>query len=144
MAEYPDIQKRAQKELDTVIGSDRLPQISDQKSLPYVEAVMMECFRWNPILPLGLPHITTADDEYKGYLIPKGSLVIGNSWCATQPQPALLNFTCTDVFLRRLSRDQSQYPDPERFAPERFLNEEGQINLDVRDPRTFAFGYGRR
>ncbi|KAI0767200.1 cytochrome P450 [Fomes fomentarius] len=124
MAKYPHIQKRAQKELDAVIGSDRLPQISDQKLLPYVEAVMMECFRWNPILPLGLPHIATADDEYKGYLIPKGSLVIGNSWY--------------------LSRDQSHYPDPERFSPERFLNEEGQINLHVRDPRTFAFGYGRR
>ncbi|KAI0800113.1 CyP450 monooxygenase [Fomes fomentarius] len=124
MAKYTEIQKKAQAELDRVIGSARLPQISDQKSLPYVEAVVMECFRWNPIVPLAIPHVATDDDEYKGYLIPKGSLVIGNSW--------------------RLSRDQSHYPDPERFAPERFLNEEGQINPDVLDPRKFAFGYGRR
>ncbi|KAI0800090.1 cytochrome P450 [Fomes fomentarius] len=120
MAKYPDIQNRAQEELDRVIGSERLPHISDQISLPYVEAVVMECFRWKPIVPFAFPHVSTADDEYKGYFIPKGSLVIGNPW--------------------RLSH----YPDPERFAPERFLNEEGQINLDVLDPRTFAFGYGRR
>ncbi|KAI0800119.1 cytochrome P450 [Fomes fomentarius] len=124
MAKYTEIQKKAQAEFDRVIGSERLPQISDQKSLPYVEAVVMECFQWKPIVPFAFPHVGTADDEYKGYFIPKGSLVIGNSW--------------------RLSRDQSHYADPERFAPERFLNEEGQLNPDVLDPRTFAFGYGRR
>lgn len=96
MAKHLDIQKRAQEELDRVIGSERLPQISDQTLLPYVEAVVMECFRWNPIIPLAFPHVAAADDEYKGYFIPKGSLVIGNSWCVNQSRPASLN-TCADV-----------------------------------------------
>ena len=52
MAQHPEIQKRAQKELDTVIGSNRLPLVSDRDDLPYVNAVAKEVLRWRPILPL--------------------------------------------------------------------------------------------
>ena len=83
MALSPEVQKRAQAELDTVIGANRLPLLSDRDSLPYVEALVMEINRWNPIAPLAVPRTYTGeeDDEYNGYRIPKGSLVIANSWC---------------------------------------------------------------
>ena len=80
MAKFPDVQRTAQEELDRVIGLERLPQFSDRSSLPYVEAIVKECLRWNPILPLALPRTTFSDDEYKGYFIPKGSVVMANSW----------------------------------------------------------------
>ncbi|RPD54263.1 CyP450 monooxygenase [Lentinus tigrinus ALCF2SS1-6] len=120
---HPEVQKRAQEELDAVVGLDRLPTLNDRPSLPYIEAMVRECLRWRPILPLALPRTSQADDEYQGYLIPKGSIVLANSW----------------IF----SRDPRYYPQPERFMPERFLKD-GKLDPDVRDPRVFAFGYGRR
>ena len=53
MALYPDVQRRAQEELDRVVGKGRLPEFSDQGSLPYVNAVVKELFRWHPVLPTG-------------------------------------------------------------------------------------------
>ncbi len=85
MAVTPEVQKRAHAELDAVIGPlDRLPCLRDRESLPYVEALVMECHRWNPILPLALPRTYTGegDDEYKGYRIPKGSIILANTWYA--------------------------------------------------------------
>lgn len=68
----PDVQKKAQHEIDGVVGRDRLPTYDDWDSLPYTEAILREVLRWRPVLPLGVPHRVTADDIYKGYLIPKG------------------------------------------------------------------------
>ena len=53
MMVYPEVQRRAQEEIDRVIGSDRLPTFADRGSLPYVEAVAKELLRWNPVTPLG-------------------------------------------------------------------------------------------
>jgi hypothetical protein len=53
MVIYPDVQLRAQAELDSVVGRGRLPEFSDKKDLPYVNAVTSECLRWLPVLPMG-------------------------------------------------------------------------------------------
>ena len=53
MVLYTDVQKRAQAELDSVIGKDRLPLFEDRESLPYVEAIVREVLRWEPSVPLG-------------------------------------------------------------------------------------------
>lgn len=53
MTLYPEVQKTAQAELDAVIGSDRLPSFSDRPQLPYLEAVLREVLRWNPVAPMG-------------------------------------------------------------------------------------------
>ena len=78
---YPDVQKCAQEELDAVVGPNRLPQFTDRASLPYVNAVVKEALRWHNVAPLGLPHSCTADDEYRGWHIPKGATVMANVWC---------------------------------------------------------------
>ena len=80
MATNPEAQKKAQAELDAVVGPSRLPDFDDQPSLPYVSAVIKECLRWRSGVPLGIPRRSIEDDEYRGYFIPKGSIVIANLW----------------------------------------------------------------
>ena len=53
MALYPEVQKKAQAEIDAVVGPDRLPGFEDRPSLPYINAVVKELMRWNLVAPLG-------------------------------------------------------------------------------------------
>jgi len=122
MVLYPDVQKRAQAEIDSVIGLDQLPAFEDRPSLPYVDAILREILRWHPIVPLGVPHATSTEDVYDGYFIPKGAIVTGNIWA--------------------MARDEKRYPDASRFMPERFLDINGKLTDD--DPAQFVFGLGRR
>lgn len=115
----PDVQKKAQAELDSVIGPDRLPTWDDRSSLPYVDAVLKETLRWNTATPLGVPHAVIQDDVYEGKFIPAGSTVISNIWA--------------------IMRDESEFKNPDSFWPERFL----QPN-PPKDPHSYAFGFGRR
>ncbi|EJF55653.1 cytochrome P450 [Dichomitus squalens LYAD-421 SS1] len=123
MASHPEVLHKAQAELDTVVGPHRLPEFDDMKSLPYVCALVKELLRWRVVVPLAVPHRTLEDDYYRGYFIPKGSMVLANIWA--------------------IARDPNVYPNPGVFFPERFLKD-GELNPDVRDPATFSFGYGRR
>ena len=98
MALYPEVQKKAQAEIDAIVGPNRFPDFYDRPSLPYINAVVKESSRWNLALPLGrpfvtiiitiltssegVPHMSTNDDIYKGFYIPKGTIVMGNSWLA--------------------------------------------------------------
>ncbi|EMD37269.1 hypothetical protein CERSUDRAFT_135729 [Gelatoporia subvermispora B] len=122
MAIYPEVQRRAQQELTTVVGPNRMPEFSDWDSLPYISALCKESMRWQPTLPLSVAHRSLEDDEYRGYFIPAGSILIQNTW-------AILH-------------DPEKYPDPERFNPERFLKD-GRLDPGVKDVRA-AFGAGRR
>ncbi|KAF9228921.1 cytochrome P450 [Gyrodon lividus] len=122
MVQNPHVWKRAQAEIEAVIGMERLPGFDDRSSLPYVEAVLRETIRWQPAVPLGVPHATTSSDIYKGFYIPKGAIIIGNIWA--------------------MSRDESRYPNAEQFIPERFLIAEGTLTDD--NPSEFIFGFGRR
>ncbi|EAU86925.2 cytochrome P450 [Coprinopsis cinerea okayama7 len=123
MMKHPEVLKKAQHEIDTVVGQDRLPTFSDRKSLPYVEAVLSETWRWASPVPLSLPHKLTEDDVYRGMYIPKGSLIFANIWAMT--------------------RDERIFPDPETFNPERYLNMDPETKKK-QDPRNFIFGFGRR
>jgi cytochrome P450 len=53
MLVYPEVQAKAQAEVDRVVGQGRLPDINDKKDMPYVQAVVNECLRWMPVLPTG-------------------------------------------------------------------------------------------
>ena len=59
MVLYPDVMLRAQKQIDAVVGRDRLPSFEDRAKLPYIEAMVKEVLRWRPISPLGGPRRTT-------------------------------------------------------------------------------------
>ncbi|RXW11770.1 hypothetical protein EST38_g14085, partial [Candolleomyces aberdarensis] len=79
LASYREVQTKAQAEIEKVIGSDRLPLVSDREELPYVHAIVKEVSRWYSVVPLGLAHANTEDDEYDGYFIPKGTLILQNN-----------------------------------------------------------------
>jgi cytochrome P450 len=79
MAINPDIQEKAQTEIDRVIGRIRLPDFSDRPKLPYLEAIYREVLRSRPPTQLGCTHGLMEDDHYKGYFIPKGWLLILNA-----------------------------------------------------------------
>uniref|UniRef100_A0A8H7XP64 Cytochrome P450 n=1 Tax=Psilocybe cubensis TaxID=181762 RepID=A0A8H7XP64_PSICU len=121
MSLFPEAQKKAQAEIDRVIGKERLPTTDDRPFLPYIEAVYRELMRWAPILPLNTDHTTTADDIYKGYYIPKGTVVYANTWA--------------------LTRNEEKYPNPDIFNPDRFFTETGHLNDD---DTVLTFGFGRR
>ncbi|KAJ7189236.1 cytochrome P450 [Mycena filopes] len=123
MLANPDAQKKAQHEIDSVTGQMRLPDFNDEAALPYVSALVKEVLRWGPVTPLGVPHFLPVEDEYRGLRIPAKSIVIGNVW-------AILN-------------DETVYPQPQAFNPNRFLLANGKPNPDVREPQA-AFGFGRR
>ena len=77
---HPEALKKAQAELDAVVGPHRLPDISDRDSLAYVKAVIMEALRWHVVLPVGILHSIIADDEFRGYFIPVGTIVVPFLW----------------------------------------------------------------
>ena len=80
MSLNPDVQERAQAELDAVVGPHRLPVHADKESLPYINAIVRECLRWQQAVPFAVPHYTEEDMEYRGYFIPKETTLIPLSW----------------------------------------------------------------
>ncbi|KAG6872554.1 hypothetical protein C0995_008898 [Termitomyces sp. Mi166 len=124
LLENPAVLKKAQEELDRVIGPNQLPTFDDEDSLPYITAITKETLRWRDVTPIAaVPHFLDVDDEYMGYRLPKGSVIVPNAW-------AMLH-------------DEEIYPQPFVFNPDRFMKD-GKLNLDVRDPIHAAFGFGRR
>ncbi|OCH85805.1 cytochrome P450 [Obba rivulosa] len=122
MVLFPEVQQRAQREIDTVIGTGQLPLASDRERLPYVNALCLEVMRWQPVLPLGAPRRNMEDDIYNGYFFPKGTTFIANAW--------------------NMLHDPEIYANPFAFNPERYLLlERKEPELD---PRQIAFGFSRR
>lgn len=80
MTKLPEAQRKAQEEIDRVVGTARLPTFNDRANLPYVDALVKEVLRWHPVAPMGLPHTSTEDDICEGYFIPKGSTLLPNIW----------------------------------------------------------------
>ena len=78
MTLHPQVVKKAQEELDRVVGNDRLPELSDRENLPYVSALLKEVLRWGCPLPIGIPKRVMEDDVYRGYRIPAGATIIEN------------------------------------------------------------------
>ncbi|KAI5121045.1 hypothetical protein M0805_008621 [Coniferiporia weirii] len=122
MVLHPDVQRRGHEELDRVIGKDNLPTMEDRENLPYVNAICSELYRWQTALPLSLAHCATEDDEYNGYFIPAGTTMLPNIWA--------------------MHRNPIEYPEPEKFIPERWMPVDGK--KAPLDSRKTAFGFGRR
>ena len=60
---YPDVQERIRKELDSVVGTDRLPEFEDEEGLPYLSAALKELMRWRPVSNLGTLASTVAQSS---------------------------------------------------------------------------------
>ncbi|CUS11964.1 unnamed protein product [Tuber aestivum] len=115
MVKFPHVARRAQEELDRVVGESRLPGWQDQASLPYIQKVIKETLRWRPVAVNAFYHAVTEDDEYLGYRIPKGSWIVGNVW--------------------GIHMDPEVYPNPNDYNPDRYDDETlGYL----------SFGFGRR
>ncbi|KAH6919271.1 cytochrome P450 98A3 [Coprinopsis sp. MPI-PUGE-AT-0042] len=119
----PELQRKAQAEIDQVTDGERLPTCDDMEKLPYCQALVKEVNRWHTVLPLAVPHISVSDDVYEGYHIPAGTWCLPNSWA--------------------IMHDPTLFDKPMEFNPERYLKN-GKINTDVLDPEAASFGYGRR
>jgi cytochrome P450 len=72
--------RRAQEELDKVVGNDRLPDFSDEVDLPYTSAIVKEVLRWGCPLPIGVPKRVMVDDTYNRHFIPAGATIFENTW----------------------------------------------------------------
>jgi cytochrome P450 len=128
MIAYPEVQHRAQAEIDAVVGRDRLPTVADAPQLPYVCATVREVLGWRPALALGAPHVATKEDWYDGMYIPKGTMCIANLW------------TC--------NHDRAVFgEDADEFRPERHLSEHGDLlpgPVETYQAGHVSFGFGRR
>ncbi|KAG1883221.1 cytochrome P450 [Suillus subluteus] len=79
MVLHPDIQEKAHRLIETVVGTKRLPMFQDRPLLPYIDAILRECLWWHPVLPLAIMHAAVESDVYEGYYIPKGATVTPTS-----------------------------------------------------------------
>ncbi|KAH7919526.1 cytochrome P450 [Leucogyrophana mollusca] len=120
-AKHPEAQARIQDELDAVVGRERLPTFEDQPMLPQVTAFMLESLRWRPVSIGGFAHRAMKDIIWNGYCIPAGASVIGNHWA--------------------IANDPDVYPNPERFYPQRWIDDKGRVRDDL---RFCTYGFGRR
>lgn len=127
---YPEVQRKAQSEVDKVVGNTRMPTMEDESSLQYIRACMKETLRWMPTTILGaVPHAVTQDDTYNGYLIPKGAGVLNNVW--------------------GIHMDPERHLNPRQFNPERYINDlqslaDAAANPNASERDQFTFGAGRR
>ncbi|XP_050013986.1 cytochrome P450 2C55-like isoform X3 [Alexandromys fortis] len=107
LLKHPEVTAKVQKEIDHVIGRHRSPCMEDRSHMPYTDAVLHEVQRYIDLLPNKLPHAMTCDIKFRNYLIPKGTTVIAS--------------------LTSVLHDDKEFPNPERFDPGHFLDENGKF-----------------
>ncbi|KAF9463393.1 cytochrome P450 [Collybia nuda] len=123
----PDVMRKAQAEIDEVVGRDRLPTFRDFDTLPYIQAMVKEVLRWRTVAPLSVPRCASESDWYEGHYIPQGSLVVSNICCCF--------------------RDPDIFPDPDEFRPSRFLDTSGKVIHKFSDSMPLGhatYGFGKR
>ncbi|KAK5046344.1 hypothetical protein LTR84_008488 [Exophiala bonariae] len=120
---FPDALPKAWEELDRVVGPYRSPGLDDD--LPYIRAFVKEVFRWRSVAIIGgQPHAPIQDDYYKGWYIPKNTWVQGNVWA--------------------IHRNENEFPEPDRFYPDRFFEGNPLHRPFPNDKGYMTFGWGRR
>ena len=125
------MQEKVHLELDQVVGRARKPVFADQAKLVHLSAVIVEVMRMRPVAPLGVPHVCTQNTKVCGFNVSQGTSVMIN--------------------IGRLSNDPKLWKDPQAFRPERFLEEEKEMDLKASETRStidefkfIPFGVGRR
>ena len=118
----PEVQEKLHEELDQVVGPNRLPELEDERNLPYLKATLTETHRIASVGPITV-HKTTVDTPLQGYHIPKGTTVLINQWS--------------------LHHDAQLWEDPNEFRPQRFLDEDGNF-VPPKADHFYPFSAGRR
>ncbi|XP_018809611.1 cytochrome P450 71AU50-like [Juglans regia] len=122
LMKHPRVMKKLQKELENVVGLERMVEEADLDRLEYLDMVVKETFRVHPVAPLLIPHQGMKDCTVNGFHIPRNSRILINTWA--------------------IGRDPSVWNDAEVFFPERFVG--SSIDLRGRDFELLPFGSGRR
>nr|XP_032820907.1 cytochrome P450 1B1-like [Petromyzon marinus] len=123
-AKHPELQADMQRDIDRVVGRERLPRLDDRPQLACVDAFVCEMMRHVSYVPFTIPHATTTDTELNGYRVAKGTVVFVNQWS--------------------VNHDPAIWRDPERFDPSRFLDETGAaLDRDLAR-RVMIFSAGKR
>lgn len=121
MIHYPDIQEKMWREIESVTSSNRLLSLNDRPKLQYCQAVVDESLRISNTAPLSVLHGALHDILFKGFRIPKGSVIVPN--------------------LDSVLMDEQVFSQPEKFNPARFLDEDGMLHGIEKN---VAFSVGRR
>ena len=121
MANYPDLQQRMFQEITDAIG-DRMPVQEDKSNLPFTCAFIKETLRFRTSAPIGLDHESGVDSSIDGHKIPKGTRILFN--------------------LHHQNDDEKYWKNPEKFDPERFM-ENGKLKAE-REKSFVSFGLGKR
>jgi cytochrome P450 len=123
MVLHPDIQAKAQSEIDTVVGHDRTVADSDLDNLPYLQAIVKETLRMHPPGPLlSWARLATQDTIVGPHVVPAGTTAMVNMWAITH--------------------DERVWSEPNRYNPDRFMTED--VAIMGSDLRLAPFGAGRR
>ncbi|XVE94993.1 hypothetical protein REPUB_Repub02eG0058300 [Reevesia pubescens] len=117
---HPEVLKKAQTEMDKVVGRSRLMEESDLANLPYLHFIISETMRIKPVGPLLIPHESSKDCVVRGYHIPRGTMLLVNTWA--------------------IHNDPNNWQEPTKFNPERFEGLEGSKVAF----KLMPFGSGRR
>ncbi|XP_015437507.1 PREDICTED: probable cytochrome P450 305a1 isoform X2 [Dufourea novaeangliae] len=120
MVVYQDVQREVHNEIDSIIASDRLPDLLDRPKLPYTEAVMTESQRMWPVFPVIGPRRVLQDTYLENYSIPKESTIVINIYS--------------------VGMDPTLYSKPNEFKPDRYIMD-GAYKAD---PNNLVFGRGKR
>ena len=122
LIKHPRVLDKVQRELEVVVGMDRMVEESDLENLDYLDMVVKETFRLHPVSPLLIPHAAVEDCVVNGFDIPQKSRIFINVWA--------------------IGRDPNAWTDPEEFVPERFVG--SSVSMRGRDFQLIPFGSGRR
>lgn len=128
LTKWPEVQKKAQKQIDEVVGDNRSPTMDDYAQLPYVAACVKEAMRWRPVVPLGFPHVLSEDDVVGDMVLPKGSQIFINAY--------------------GMQHDPVRFENPDEFNPDHYegvtelASELANGDWEKRDH--FGYGSGRR
>uniref|UniRef100_A0A8B9QKE0 Cytochrome P450 2J6 n=1 Tax=Apteryx owenii TaxID=8824 RepID=A0A8B9QKE0_APTOW len=107
MMMYPEVQERAQEELDAVIGPSRAIEYKDRAILPYTNAVLHEILRYSSVSAMGVMRKCTQDTILQGFPITKGTLIFPNIFSVLY--------------------DKKQWATPRKFNPGHFLDKDGNF-----------------
>lgn len=120
MMKYPEVQTKVQNEIDTVVGRQRTPSMTDKNQMPYTQAVLQEILRVGNILSANFARLVTKDAEIGGYKISKGTHIV--------PQLSVSNM------------DDDVFDNPTEFNPEHFLESDKTTYKKVEEFVPFSVG----